>query len=91
MEKRRSLIYFVVAMYGLLLTGCYESPIITYKYDGLLHPSSYKLHNIQVVNTYDFNSTYEKIFYFSYTDSSYHKCFIPEVFKADFTTGKIIK
>lgn len=91
MEKRRSLIYLVVAMYGLLLCSCSDTPVIEYKYDGFLHPSSPKLHNIQVVNTYYYNDTYEKIYYFSFKDSTYHKCFIPDVFKSEFQVGKIIE
>jgi len=76
----------------LLITLIMVSCVNDYKYEGFLHPSNPKLHNIQVIkNDIGYGDKVIYINYYSFTDSSYHRCQIPMIFKLDFTDGVIIK
>ena len=62
-------------------------------YEGTLHPSSSKLHNIQVIkiepSASDCNEIYVK--YFSFKDSLYHTCYTQKIFVDTFKVGNIRK
>lgn len=88
MNKKLINLIILVVFIVTLFSSCGD---IRYKNQGYLHPASSKLHNIQVIEVDEFNSKYERIYYYSYKDSAYYCCIIPTIYKDEFREGNIIK
>ena len=83
MKKIILLLLVVIA-----LTSCYDN---TYKNEGFLHPSNPKLHNIEVVDKEVYTNQKVDVYYYSFTDSLYHRCRVNRIYNLNFIIGQRIK
>jgi len=84
----KKLILSLVIVLGIVLTNCSSNKI----YDGRIHPSNPKLHNIVVLKNYSWETDNTvKLEYFSFKDSVFHTAIIPVLYKNLYQIGDTIK